>query len=181
MFRRCYTTCCAVCRTHGDAAAGFRGVPHATPAVCRRGSDTLRPVPTDSSDQPADDATDVGAPHQTAGFGARLLGLIVDWVLCLMLAGLVARPPATGYWAYPFLIAEYGFFVGLYGQTPGMWLAKVRCVSTADVGPIGPVRAVLRAVLLCLVIPALIMDSYGRGLHDRAVGSIMLSAPRDRS
>jgi hypothetical protein len=31
-------------------------------------------------------------------------------------------------------------------------------------------------VLLSLVIPALIMDSDRRGLHDRAAGSIMVSA-----
>jgi uncharacterized RDD family membrane protein YckC len=148
--------------------------------MSRAGSDTLRPVPADA--QPADppEPRDDSSTHETAGFGARFLALIVDWALCLMLAGLVARPPATGYWAYPFLILEYGLFVGLYGQTPGMWLAKVRCVSTADLGPIGPLRAVVRAVLLCLVVPALIMDSYGRGLHDRAAGSIMLTARRER-
>jgi uncharacterized RDD family membrane protein YckC len=133
------------------------------------GSVTLRSVP------PTDEPTAAGT-QQTAGFGARFLALLVDWLLCLMLAGLVARPPATGIWVYPFLIAEYGIFVGLYIQTPGMWLAKVRCVSTSDMGPIGVLRAVLRTVLMCLVVPVLIMDSYGRGLHDKAAGSIMLSA-----
>jgi uncharacterized RDD family membrane protein YckC len=116
--------------------------------------------------------------QQTAAFGARFLALLIDWILCLMLAGLVARPPATGIWVYPFLIAEYGFFLGLYTQTPGMWLARVRCVSAAESGPIGVPRAVLRTVLMCLVVPVLIMDSYGRGLHDKAAGSVMLSAPR---
>ncbi len=130
---------------------------------------TLRSVPSTNE-------TTAPGTQQTAGFGARFLALLVDWILCLMLAGLVARPPATGFWAYPFLIAEYGFFAGLYTQTPGMWLAKVRCVSTADSGPIGIPRAVLRTVLLCLVVPVLIMDRYGRGLHDKAAGSIMLSS-----
>ncbi|MGH3714816.1 MAG: RDD family protein [Micromonosporaceae bacterium] len=117
--------------------------------------------------------------QETASYGARFLALMVDWVLCLMLAGLVTRPPATGLWVYPILIAEYGFFVGLYGQTPGMWLAKVRCASADDPGrPIGVPRAVLRTILMCLVVPVLIMDRYGRGLHDRAVGSVMLTAPR---
>ena len=37
-------------------------------------------------------------------------------------------------------------------------------------------RAALRTLLICLVIPAVVMDSYGRGLHDRAVGSIVLRA-----
>lgn len=172
------------------APAGIRDTHDRLPWADRglRSSDTLRPVSTDPNDRSADpndrqtDATvpDPPASYEIAGFGARFLALAVDWALCLMLAGLVARPPITAYWAYPILIAEYGFFVGLYGQTPGMWLAKVRCVSTTDIGPIGPIRSVLRAVLLCLVVPALIMDSYGRGLHDRAVGSIMLRAPRDR-
>jgi hypothetical protein len=33
---------------------------------------------------------------------------------------------------------------------------------------------VLLTLLLCLVIPAVVMDSDGRGLHDRAVGSIVV-------
>jgi len=148
--------------------------------VCGTGSDTLRPVPDDTRPTDPPEPPDDEPSHETASFGARVLALTVDWVLCLMLAGLVARPPATGYWAYPFLILEYGVFVGLYTQTPGMRLAKVRCVSTTDLGPVGLLRAVVRAVLLCLVVPALIMDSYGRGLHDRAVGSIMLNMPREQ-
>ncbi|MGH3647917.1 MAG: RDD family protein [Micromonosporaceae bacterium] len=136
---------------------------------------------TSGVDAEAGDSEHVAAAGddlETAGFGARFLALLVDWVLCVMLAGLVARPPATGLWVYPFLIAEYGFFVGLYGQTPGMWLAKVRCVSATDTGPIGVLRALLRTLLMCLLVPVLIMDSYGRGLHDRAVNSVMLAAPR---
>jgi uncharacterized RDD family membrane protein YckC len=33
-------------------------------------------------------------------------------------------------------------------------------------------RAALRTALVCLVIPAVIYDEGGRGLHDRAVGSV---------
>jgi uncharacterized RDD family membrane protein YckC len=141
------------------------------------GSVTLRSVRR--ADDPAPDGT--AADAETAGFGPRFLALLVDWLLCLMLAGLVVRPPATGVWVYPFLFAEYAFFAGLYTQTPGMWLAKVRCVSATDGGPIGVLRALLRTVLMALVVPVLIMDSYGRGLHDRAVGSVMLAAPRSKA
>lgn len=115
---------------------------------------------------------------QTAGLGARFLALLVDWLLCLMLAGLIARPPATGLWVYPFLFVEYAIFVGSYTQTPGMRLAKVRCVSATEGGPIGAGRAFVRTVLMALVVPVLIMDSYGRGLHDKAVNSVMLAVPR---
>jgi uncharacterized RDD family membrane protein YckC len=40
--------------------------------------------------------------------------------------------------------------------------------------PLG--RVVLRTLLICLVIPALVLDSDGRGLHDRAVDSVVLRA-----
>ena len=66
--------------------------------------------------------------------------------------------------------------IGLFGQTPGMALAGVRCVSIADGGAIGLARALLRAVLLALLIPAVILDANRRGLHDRAAGSIVILA-----
>ncbi len=45
-----------------------------------------------------------------------------------------------------------------------------------DGGRLGLGRVALRTVLICLVIPAVVIDSYGRGLHDRAVGSVVVRA-----
>jgi hypothetical protein len=73
------------------------------------------------------------------------------------------------------LIIEYGFFLGLFSQTPGMRLTRIACVSTTDGRPIGVLRALLRGALLAVVVPALIMDRYQRGLHDRIVGSVMVA------
>ena len=39
--------------------------------------------------------------------------------------------------------------------------------------PAGPLRAAGRAVLLGLAVPALIFDADQRGLHDRAVGTVV--------
>lgn len=112
-----------------------------------------------------------------ASIGRRFAGLLVDWILCLLVGSLFG--PLTGsVWPLVVLVAEYTFFLGLFGQTPGMFVVKVRCVavdSVADGGrPIGLPRAALRAVLLALVIPPLIMDADRRGLHDRAAGSVVL-------
>jgi uncharacterized RDD family membrane protein YckC len=74
-------------------------------------------------------------------------------------------------------VAEYGFFIGLFGMTPGMRVAGLRCVSDRDGRPIGIPRAVLRGLLLAVVVPALIMDERHRGLHDRAAGSVVVMAP----
>jgi uncharacterized RDD family membrane protein YckC len=104
----------------------------------------------------------------------------VDWVLCSLIAGFFGRLPSP--WPPVVLIVEYAFFVGLFGQTPGMRMARIQCVSfavaasAAGIGVIGVPRAALRALLLCLVVPGLIMDKNRRGLHDRAAGSVVLSA-----
>jgi uncharacterized RDD family membrane protein YckC len=104
--------------------------------------------------------------------------LLVDWILCLLVAGVVADPRRDG-WAPPLvLLAEYTFFVGLFTQTPGMWLTRIRCVDVATGGRLGLLRAALRGALLCLFVPPLIMDKQQRGLHDRAAGSIMVEVGR---
>jgi uncharacterized RDD family membrane protein YckC len=107
-------------------------------------------------------------PSLLRRFGA----LMVDWLLCLLVAGLLGRFPNN--WAPLVLIIEYTFFVGLFGQTPGMRLTKIACVSTGDGRPIGIPRAFLRGVLLALLVPALLMDGYRRGWHDKAAGSIVI-------
>jgi uncharacterized RDD family membrane protein YckC len=67
--------------------------------------------------------------------------------------------------------------IGLFGQTPGMALARIRCISIVDGGAIGLPKAFLRAILLALLIPALIMNADRRGLHDRAAGSWVIVQP----
>ncbi|MDT5038480.1 MAG: hypothetical protein QOE03_3665 [Micromonosporaceae bacterium] len=102
----------------------------------------------------------------------RFGALLVDWLLCVLIAGLVA--PLPNNWAPFVLIVEYGFFVGLFRQTPGMRVTRIACVSYPDGGTIGIPRALLRGVLLALLVPALIMNRQRRGWHDRAAGSIVI-------
>ncbi|MEV0807203.1 RDD family protein [Micromonospora sp. NPDC050200] len=110
--------------------------------------------------------------------GRRFGALVIDWVLCLLVARGFADPARDG-WAPPLvLILEYGFFLGLFAQTPGMFITRIRCLDWADGGRIGPARALLRGLLLALVVPALIMDGHRRGLHDRLTGSVVADAPR---
>jgi uncharacterized RDD family membrane protein YckC len=126
-----------------------------------------------------------------ASYGRRLIALIIDGVLCVLVAGLVARPQQ---WSSLVLIVEYTFFVGLFGETPGMRLLRLRCVRVDTVTgeavrrdldrgpdrpvgqPLGPGRALARAVLLSLVLPAVVTDADGRGWHDRAAGSVVINS-----
>jgi len=112
---------------------------------------------------------------ETAGFGRRFGALLIDWALCTLVASLFVDDLRADPWPQlGVFVLVHAFFVGLFGQTPGMWLARIRCISVTDGGAVGLPRAILRAILLALVIPAVISDGDGRGLHDRAAHSIMV-------
>jgi uncharacterized RDD family membrane protein YckC len=110
-----------------------------------------------------------------APFGRRVLALLVDCALSVLAAGLFERPQL---WSSLVLIVEYTFFTGFFSETPGMRLLGLRCVSLPDGGPLGVPRALLRAVLLSLVLPAVVTDARGRGYHDRAARSMVVRAKR---
>ena len=114
-----------------------------------------------------------------ANFGRRFAALLIDWAICLVVASFYADPRAVAWPPVLVLIVINTIFIGLFGQTPGMALAGLRCISIRDGGAIGLGRAFLRAVLLALLIPAVIMDESRRGWHDRAAGSIVVLNPRD--
>lgn len=65
------------------------------------------------------------------------------------------------------LIVEYALFIGVFGQTPGMRLARFTCLDAQTDQPVGILRAALRGLLLALVIPALL------GWHDRLAGTAL--------
>lgn len=119
------------------------------------------------------DAVDATVPS----IGKRFAALLVDWILCLLVSGLFVGDLRTATWEpLAVLVVEYALFLGIFGQTVGMRLAKIRCVDTTDGRAIGIARAALRGFLLCLVIPGLIMDRQRRGLHDKAARSVIVAA-----
>lgn len=156
VFRPCYAAF-TVTRptTTGDSG------PHATAGYAHPVSTTASPSGKSNSET------------RPATIGERFLALLIDWILCLLLAVAVMPRPYGNLWASAFLVVEYAFFVGLFTQTPGMRVAKIRCVRT-DGERLGLYRALIRGALLALVVPALIMDSDRRGLHDRAADSVMI-------
>jgi len=112
-------------------------------------------------------------PGSLAPVGRRAVALTIDWVLCLLIArAFLGSDPLA-----PLLVfaAENVLLVGTLGFTFGHRLLgiRVRPLARADVGP-GPLRALARTVLLCLVIPAVVWDAEGRGLHDRAAGTLIV-------
>ena len=127
-----------------------------------------------TTSDPKPPALDLGET-ELASFGRRLLGLLIDWLAATLVATFLVDSLARNPWPQlAVFVLAHAFFVGLFGQTPGMAVVRIRCVSITDGGAVGIPRALLRAALLALLIPAMISDGDGRGVHDRVAGSVMV-------
>ncbi|MET7392638.1 RDD family protein [Dactylosporangium sp. NPDC005572] len=114
--------------------------------------------------------------HVQAALSRRFGALLIDWLLCLLIAGAFADPVREPWLAPGILVVEYALFVGFFTQTVGMKLMRIRCVSLDTGTALGVPRALLRGVVMLPLVTALIMDSNQRGLHDKAAGSVVVSA-----
>jgi uncharacterized RDD family membrane protein YckC len=114
-------------------------------------------------------------PNSIARPGRRLGALAVDWGLSLLIAySLITngyKVPATSNWALGVFFVMSVLTVGTIGFTPGKRLFGIRVVAL-ETGTVNPLRSLLRTVLLCLALPALIWDRDGRGLHDRLAKTV---------
>ncbi|CAB4916635.1 unannotated protein [freshwater metagenome] len=118
-----------------------------------------------------------------AGLGRRLGALCIDWGASLLVVQvLFGRTYAYGSTESSLItglvfIAEVAVLTSLMGGSFGQVLLGVRVVRT-DGSRLWPLRVLGRTLLLFLVIPAVIMDSDGRGLHDKAVDSRTIRVSR---
>ncbi|WP_093609409.1 RDD family protein [Streptomyces indicus] len=115
-------------------------------------------------------------PGSIARPGRRIAALFIDWALCLLIAyGLLADRDlqAAGNWAVLVLLVMSILTVGTIGSTPGKRILGLRVLAD-DGNRLGIGRVIVRSVLLCLAIPALIWDRDGRGLHDRLARAVQV-------
>ncbi|MEU8685157.1 RDD family protein [Streptomyces sp. NPDC048611] len=115
-------------------------------------------------------------PGSIARPGRRFAALFIDWALCLLIAyGLLSGGKATAAsnWALLVFAVLSVLTVGTVGFTPGKRLLGLRVISE-DGGRISLPRVALRTVLLVVVIPAVVWDRDGRGLHDRVSRAVQV-------
>ncbi|MEU5362733.1 RDD family protein [Streptomyces sp. NPDC005925] len=113
-------------------------------------------------------------PGSIARPGRRIGALAVDWGLCLLIAyGLITGgyDQRTSNWTLLIFFGMTVLTVGTIGCSPGKRIFGIR-VLALDTGTVNPLRVLLRTVLLCLAIPALMWDRDGRGLHDRLARTV---------
>jgi uncharacterized RDD family membrane protein YckC len=124
----------------------------------------------------------LGLPREGRGsmasLGRRVVALVVDWAIALAISALV--PGGNDFVPLLVLAAMNVVLVGSVGYTIGHRLLglQVRVLGAPGTGAVegafvGFWRSAVRTVLLCLVIPAVVWDGDGRGLHDRAAGTVI--------
>ncbi|HEX7658636.1 MAG TPA: RDD family protein [Pseudonocardiaceae bacterium] len=122
-------------------------------------------------------------PGAVASRGRRLGGFLVDCVIGSLIAALFVHPQfmdqtsmqTLNYWGALVWFLINVVAVGFFGFTPGMALFGIRAARVDGVTMVGPVRAIIRTVLIAVIVPAVIWDMDGRGWHDKAARTIVLN------
>lgn len=137
----------------------------------------LEGTPQGNSSSDSERAARLGIPEKgpgsRAGLGRRVGGLLVDWGAASAVSFLLFdynEMATLGVFA-----AAHFLFVSSLGFTFGHYLFGIRVRPAEDgSGFVGFVRGFIRTLLLCLVIPPVIWDAEGRGLHDKAAQTLIV-------
>ncbi len=124
----------------------------------------------------------LGLPQQgtdsVGRFGRRLVAVFIDWTMCQLVAyaafGVTVGQGNSGSWAPLGIFAvENLLLLSTLGSTFGQRLLGLQLASVTG-GRASVVQILVRTILLCLAVPALIWDRDQRGLHDKAASTVLI-------
>jgi RDD family len=114
-------------------------------------------------------------PGSLAPQGRRLGALVVDWIIAELIAvafGWHAGTAAGTWGTLAIFGAEQLLLLSTLGYTIGKRLFGIRVGKLG--GPLTPLHVIVRTLLLLPLIPAVVWDRDGRGLHDRLAGTVVV-------
>ncbi|AAT88876.1 transporter [Leifsonia xyli subsp. xyli] len=110
-------------------------------------------------------------PRSVGRTGRRLGAIVIDWAFASVISFAFFRYDS---WANIGLFALMQIvFIPTIGGSVGHRLVGLRVVALPG-GWIGLWRPIVRTLLLCVVIPALVWDSDQRGFHDKVAGTVLI-------
>ena len=112
-------------------------------------------------------------PGSVAGFGRRFAAIAIDWLPCTVLAQLFTTNPGQSALVLFALLTVVS--VTAFGCSPGHAATGLRVIMLDGSRP-GFAAVMVRTVLICLAVPPLLTNADGRGLHDRAAGTVVVLA-----
>ncbi len=116
-------------------------------------------------------------PGSLAAFSTRVVAFFADALVAAAVAALFTAPHLPGNWSLVPFALIYVVALVAFGQTPGMRLLGLRLAHPREGQRLAVWRAVVRTGLLMLLLPALVVDADGRGLHDKLTDTAVV---RDR-
>lgn len=105
--------------------------------------------------------------------GTRVLAFLVDLALSFGVALLFTRPDLPQNWSVAVWAVMTVLAVGIFGFTPGQALLGIR-VARVDGAALVGFWAIPRTALTFVIVPPLITDADGRGIHDRLCRTIVI-------
>jgi len=102
----------------------------------------------------------------------RILALIFDWVAAILVVQLLPNAPAyatqsNAIWTLVIFASQITLLTWLIGASFGQKIVGLKVVDNDLNQNPNFVKSLIRTVLIVLVIPPLLADAEGRGLHDR--------------
>lgn len=126
----------------------------------------------------------IGLPESGRGslasWKARITAIVLDWAACMILAvtffgaGVLLERGWRSFMILTIFFAESSVLSALTGGSFGQLIARI-AVARTDRQPLGFPRAIARAFLVCLALPAMVVGAHRRGLHDLAVGTVVIN------
>ncbi|MDN5725379.1 MAG: RDD family protein [Propionibacteriales bacterium] len=119
-------------------------------------------------------------PGSLAGWMARGAALVLDWAISMALGvllfglGMVRANDWRQFVTLGVFFIETSALVAITGASAGQLLCRLT-VARVNGERMGVLRSMARSALVCLVIPALVIGADRRGLHDLALGTVVLS------
>lgn len=107
---------------------------------------------------------------ENASWGRRVAALLIDWVASILVLVAVAGPSAYGEGSATWFILAIFWLqssvgVALAGGSFGQLVLGIRVLDLQG-RPVPLLLAMLRQLLVCVVVPPLVFQPDGRGLHD---------------
>lgn len=123
-------------------------------------------------------------PGSVGRIGRRIAALVIDYAAASIIASAFlgfqqfALPKEAGITQFAPMIVFAVLqivFIPTIGGSPGHRIVGLRLVMMNG-SWVGLWRPIVRTLLLVFVIPAVIFDADQRGLHDKAVGTVLIRA-----
>jgi len=106
-----------------------------------------------------------------AGLGRRLAAFALDSVLCWLSAAVLF--PGTVWGVTAVFALEVIVLTTLLGGSAGQVALRMRLIALSR-RPARVREVLIRTALLLLLVPALVWDRDGRGLHDKAADTVLV-------